>query len=103
MSLINSVIRKIFGGTKSEKDIREILPLVTKINEFEQKLNAGTTDELRAATIELQKRISDAIAPQETKIAELKARLEEEDILHLKNVNQCTTPLMLSKKRLMKL
>ncbi len=80
MSLINSVIRKIFGGTKSEKDIREILPLVTKINEFEQKLNAGTTDELRGATIELQKRISDAIAPQETKIAELKTRLEEEDI-----------------------
>src|SRR5574344_718015 len=80
MSLINSVIRKIFGGTKSEKDIREILPLVTKINEFEQKLNACITDELRAATIELQKRISDAIAPQETKIAELKARLEEEDI-----------------------
>ena len=37
MSLINNVIRKIFGGTKSEKDIREILPLVTIINEFEEK------------------------------------------------------------------
>ena len=80
MSLINNVIRKIFGGTKSEKDIREILPLVTKINEFEEKLNAGTNDELRAATIELQKRIAAAIEPQETKIAEIKARLEEEDI-----------------------
>lgn len=80
MSLINSILRKIFGGTKSEKDIKEILPLVTKINEIEQKLAEGTADELRAATKKLQQRIADAIKPQETKIAELQAKLEEEDI-----------------------
>mgnify|MGYP003324732150 CR=1 FL=1 len=38
MSLINNVIRKIFGGTKSEKDIREIQPLVERINEIEKQL-----------------------------------------------------------------
>ena len=80
MSLFNSIIRTIFGGTKSEKDIKEILPLVNKINEIEEKLNAGTTDELRAATKKLQQKIADAIKPQEDKIAELKAKLEEEDI-----------------------
>ncbi|MBP5584296.1 MAG: preprotein translocase subunit SecA, partial [Bacteroidales bacterium] len=80
MSLFNSIIRTIFGGTKSEKDIKEILPLVAKINEIEEKLNAGTTDELRAATKKLQQKIADAIKPQEDKIAELKAKLEEEDI-----------------------
>ena len=57
MSLINNIIRAIFGGTKSEKDIKEILPLVAQINEIEQKLNAGTTDELRAATKKLQQKI----------------------------------------------
>mgnify|MGYP003557380899 CR=1 FL=1 len=80
MSLINNIIRAIFGGTKSEKDIKEILPLVAQINEIEQKLNAGTTDELRAATKKLQQKIADAIKPQEEKIAELQAKLEEEDI-----------------------
>ncbi|MBQ4215208.1 MAG: preprotein translocase subunit SecA, partial [Bacteroidales bacterium] len=80
MSLINSIIRKIFGGTKSEKDIKEILPLVAKINEIEAKLNAGTTDELREATKKLQQKIADAIKPQNDKIAELQAKLEDEDI-----------------------
>ena len=37
-------------------------------------------DELRAATKNLQQKIADAIKPQEDKIAELKAKLEEEDI-----------------------
>ncbi|MCQ2608649.1 MAG: preprotein translocase subunit SecA [Bacteroidales bacterium] len=80
MSLLNNILRKIFGGTQSEKNIREILPLVTKINEFEEKLNNGTTDELRAATKDLQNRIAAAIKPQEDKIAELQAKLEDEDI-----------------------
>ncbi|MCQ2605509.1 MAG: preprotein translocase subunit SecA [Bacteroidales bacterium] len=80
MSLINNILRKIFGGTQSEKNIREILPLVTKINEFEEKLNNGTADELRAATKDLQNRIATAIKPQEDKIAELQAKLEDEDI-----------------------
>ena len=80
MSLINNVIRKIFGGTKSEKDIREIQPLVERINEIEKQLDAGTADELRAATKRLQAKIADAIKPQETEIAELQEKLETEDI-----------------------
>lgn len=80
MSLLNSILRKIFGGTKSEKDIREIMPYVAKINEIETNLNAGTADELRAATKKLQQKIADAVKPQKDKIAELQAKLEEEDI-----------------------
>ena len=54
--------------------------MVAKINEIEAKLNAGTTDELREATKKLQQKIADAIKPQNDKIAELQAKLEDKDI-----------------------
>lgn len=52
-----STISKIFGGNKSEKDVKKILPLVHKTNEFFASYQQLTHDELRNKTNEFKDRI----------------------------------------------
>ena len=44
------VISKIFGGTKSEKDIKQIKPIVTEINNIYEKLHSISDEELKGKT-----------------------------------------------------
>jgi len=75
-------ILKNFLGTKSDKDIRSILPLVSKSNTFFEEYNNLSNDELRAKTIEFRKRITEHVADVEQKITNLKKEIEaQEDIL----------------------
>ena len=47
-------IAKLFGGTKSEKDIKNIKPIIKEINECYEKFNSLNDDELKNKTIEFQ-------------------------------------------------
>ena len=77
-------LAKVFGS-KSERDIKSIQPLVVKINEEYAKLSSISNDELRAKTIEFKGRISSFLADIDAKIAALKADAEGEDVdLHQK-------------------
>ncbi|WP_316832596.1 preprotein translocase subunit SecA [Pedobacter aquatilis] len=77
-------LAKIFGS-KSERDIKSIQPLVVKINEEYAKLSSISNDELRAKTIEFKERISVFLADIDGKISTLKADAEGEDVdLHQK-------------------
>jgi preprotein translocase subunit SecA len=69
---------KKFFGTKSEKDIKSIQPLVDQILEIYPTLAKLTNDELRAKVDALKQKIQDAIKPQQTQIDEIKARVEAE-------------------------
>ena len=40
-------ISKMFGGSKSEKDVKAVLPLVSKINQNFQAYQSISNDELR--------------------------------------------------------
>jgi preprotein translocase subunit SecA len=48
------VLSKIFGGNKSEKDVKKITPQVGKINHFFTKFQSLSNDELRAKTSEFK-------------------------------------------------
>jgi len=47
----------IFFGSKKERDVKNLLPLVAKINEFYGGLHKLTDDELRRKTIEFKQRL----------------------------------------------
>ena len=79
MSFINSVLAKIFG-TKSEKDLKLIMPRVAKINEIYPKYVAMSNDELRESSQALKQRVQAYYANEEKEIADLKAKMEEPDI-----------------------
>ncbi|WP_421946028.1 preprotein translocase subunit SecA [Pedobacter sp.] len=77
-------LAKVFGS-KSERDIKSIQPLVVKINEEYAKLSSISNDELRAKTIEFKGRISAFLESIDGKISTLKAEAENEDLeLHQK-------------------
>ena len=75
MSFINSIL-KVFVGDKSQKDVKAIQPLVTKIKSFESALSALSHDELRHKTEEFKSKIKSARAEKDQKIAQLKAEAE---------------------------
>jgi len=77
-------LAKVFGS-KSERDIKSIQPLVVKINEEYAKLSSISNDELRGKTIEFKERISSFLSEIDGKISALKADADGEDLdLHQK-------------------
>ena len=77
-------LAKVFGS-KSERDIKSIQPLVVKINEEYAKLSSISNDELRAKTTEFKSRIATFLTDIDGKIAALKADAESDELdLHQK-------------------
>ncbi|HWP81063.1 MAG TPA: preprotein translocase subunit SecA [Bacteroidota bacterium] len=71
------LLRKLFGS-KHERDIRELYPLVQRINDECVKLAALTDDQLRAKTDEFRSRIKESTKEIEKEIVELKNSLKGE-------------------------
>lgn len=69
---------KKFFGTKSEKDIKAIQPLVDKTLEIYPSLASLSNDEIRAKVVALKQNIQDAIKNEQTQIKEMEARVENE-------------------------
>ncbi|MEP7277335.1 MAG: preprotein translocase subunit SecA [Bacteroidota bacterium] len=69
-------ILKLFGGNKSEKDVKLIEPMVVAINEFFATYQSLTNDQLRAKTVEFKERIKQHLTETDTDIARLKQEAE---------------------------
>ncbi len=67
------IISKLFGGSKSEKDVQKLKPIVEKINEFFQQYQSLSNDELRNKTQEFRLRIKQHLAAIDKEIADLTA------------------------------
>ncbi len=66
-------ISKIFGGKKSDKDVKRIQPLISEINTHYESYHALSNDELRNKTIEFRQRISEHLKDTDAEIASKKA------------------------------
>ncbi len=51
-------ISKLFGGSKSEKDVQSIMPIIQKVGIHFQELQALSNDALRTKTVEFKERIN---------------------------------------------
>jgi len=72
-------LAKIFGS-KSERDIKALQPIVAQINEEYAKLSSLSNDELRNKTIEFKATIASALAGIDEKIANLKTQAESAEL-----------------------
>src|SRR5687768_17416363 len=70
-------LSKIFGGSKSQKDVQRIMPLVTKINQNFQSYQSLSNDELRHKTVEFRQRIQDHVKDIDTDIAATNKKAED--------------------------
>src|ERR1041385_5004532 len=73
-------ITKLFGGSKSERDVKEIMPYVKATNEYFEKYKSLSHDELRNKTQEFRARIAEYISAETEEIKNLKLAAEAEDI-----------------------
>jgi preprotein translocase subunit SecA len=70
-SILSKTVTKIFG-TKSERDIKAIMPIVEKIKEEYARLHELSDDALRAKSYEFKQRIQDFLADIDTQISSLR-------------------------------
>ncbi len=71
-------LAKVFGS-KSERDIKSIRPLVDKINQEFEKLTNVSNDQLRDRTTEFKQKITEFLAEIDAQIAALKLDAEDKD------------------------
>src|SRR5579862_4255870 len=72
-----NIFSKIFGGNKSEKDIKLIAPVVEEINRHFASYQSLSNDQLRAKTDEFKQRIKDYLQNIDTEISNLNKKAEE--------------------------
>lgn len=72
-----NILTKIFGS-KHDKDIKRIRPLVDEINNYFEEYNSLSDEEIRAKTDEFKANIKDATDELETEKASLEKRLQDE-------------------------
>lgn len=75
MSLINKILSG-FLGNKSERDIKEIMPIVDKIREIYPSITKLSHDELRARSSELRTKVKSSVADLKAEIVRLREEVE---------------------------
>ncbi|MBU0650941.1 preprotein translocase subunit SecA, partial [bacterium] len=86
-----STILKLVLGTKSQRDIKKLKPLVDQINAFESKYEKFSDEELRGMTDKFKKEVQDVVNPLYASIDELRKtrNYDEEEFASLqKNVKK---------------
>jgi preprotein translocase subunit SecA len=72
---ISDILGKFFGN-KSQRDIKEILPLLHKIREAYPVIEKLTHDQLRARTVEIKDQVRGVVKEKESVIEDLKHQVE---------------------------
>ncbi|WP_020404581.1 preprotein translocase subunit SecA [Gracilimonas tropica] len=72
---VGQIITKVFGS-KSERDIKKIQPIVDEIKSYEEQMKKLSDDELKAKTEEFRQKIKDATADTVARIKEIKQQLD---------------------------
>lgn len=75
--MINSVISKLFGGSKSERDLKELKPFVTQVNEVYPSLQSLSDDELRGKTAEFKTFLAEKVKAEQAEVESLKVKTND--------------------------
>src|SRR6478609_6226988 len=70
-------ISKMFGGSKSEKDIKQIVPIVDQVNQHFSAFQSLSHDELRNKTQEFKQQIKEHLSDIDNEIASVNKQAEE--------------------------
>ena len=81
-----SVLKKIFGGTKHDKDVQSLKPLVLQINEEYSRLSTLTDEQLRSKTHEFKALIQSRTATLQEELLGLREQLTSNDMDHAESL-----------------
>ncbi len=72
----NDFLSKIFGN-KSQRDLKEITPMVNKIREQYEQVKQLSHDELRNRTAQIRQSLQESVQEERTQIAKLKENVDD--------------------------
>ena len=78
--LMVNFLAKLFGGTKSEKDLKQIKPIAKEINECFEKFNSLSDEEIKNKTTEFQTLIANNKQPIEDEKESILNKLKNEKL-----------------------
>ncbi|MEI8278876.1 MAG: preprotein translocase subunit SecA [Bacteroidota bacterium] len=78
-------LSKLFGGSKSDKDVKRIQPIVTEINRIYKGLQSLSHDELRNKTQEFRQRIREHLKDVDAEIIAKKAEADSHHEVELQS------------------
>lgn len=76
MASFSGIVKKLFGS-KADRDLKQIQPILDKTLEAYKRIDLLSDDELREETVRIKKIISDRIAADEAKKKELRGQLDD--------------------------
>lgn len=79
MASFNDILKKFFG-TKSDKDIKIIFPVVEQVKLVYDTLQSLSNDQLREKSKVLKEKIQSYYKPEELEVEELKIKVESDEI-----------------------
>ncbi len=82
LDFINKTISKVFGN-KSERDLKDLTPIVLKVKEAETAISKLNDDELRAKTAEFKYKITEHTRETLAEIEELNNRIDSNPQMNL--------------------
>ena len=71
------ILKKLFGS-KSERDLKAVRPILDKVLAAYERIDRLTVDELREASAALKERVAAAIASDEARIAQIKEEMDKD-------------------------
>src|SRR5690606_35641227 len=77
LSKMLNLLSKIFGGNKSDKDVKKLLPIVDKVNKLYESYTALSNHELRGKTGEFRRRLAEYLQDINQEIDRLRADAEQ--------------------------
>ena len=78
-------INKLFGGSKSEKDVKKLLPVIDQIGTIYNSFQTLSHDELRAKSFRLREKIQEHVADISQQIKSLREEAETTADIHVKS------------------
>ena len=87
MAFLNKILGK-FLGSKADKDMTEIAPLLEQIKKEYERIKLLSNNELRAESVRIKAVIQERIQPEEDRIKELKELVDTVDIQESEKIYQ---------------
>ena len=79
MSRVKNILGKLFG-TKAARDLKDLKPIIDKVNQKSPAIIALSDDELRAKTLEFKELIAKATTLEDAEIKAIQASLDKEEV-----------------------
>lgn len=82
MSILTKGLAKLFGS-KSDRDIKDVMPYVKKVNEQFESLKNISDDELRSKTADFKNRIAEGLQDVDQQLSALRQSVTEDESLSI--------------------